>query len=384
VAENQDGQERSESATSKRLEEARRKGQIPRSREFNTMVMLLAFSLSLLMMGGSLMQDFANMLRDGLTLDRGMIFDRAGAVAGLRRMLVEAFWMLLPFLGVSVVAALVSSLAIGGWSFSVEALAFKPEKLNPISGMKRLFALRGLVELLKALAKVLLIGGVAVLLMQHLGDDVLGLGYQSPEMALGQAGQILAWSFLILSLALILIASVDVPFQLWDHAQQMKMTKQEIRDEHKDTEGKPEVKSRVRQMQREIAQRRMMEAVPDADVIITNPTHYAVALKYDGTNMRAPRVVAKGRDLIAAQIRDKAMAHEVPMFSAPPLARAIYHSTDLDQEIPAGLYFAVAQVLAYVYQLKNARAGYAPQAPSDLPVPEELYRAPDDAPDTLH
>jgi flagellar biosynthesis protein FlhB len=299
VAENKDGQERSESASSKRLEEARRKGQIPRSREFNTMVMLVAFSLSLLMMGGRLMENFAAMLRDGLTLDRGMIFDPAGVVTGLGRMLDEAFWMLLPFLGVSVVAALFASVAIGGWSFSVEALAFKAEKLNPISGLKRMFALRGLVELLKALAKVLLIGGMAVLLMQHLGDDVIGLGYQSPEMALGQAGQLLAQSFLALSLVLILIAAVDIPFQLWDHAQQMKMTKQEVRDEHKDSEGKPEVKSRVRQMQREIAQRRMMEAVPEADVIITNPTHFAVALKYDGTNMRAPRVVAKGRDLIA-------------------------------------------------------------------------------------
>lgn len=380
MAENKDGQERSESASSKRLEEARRKGQIPRSRELNTMVMLVAFSLSLLMMGGRLMENFAAMLRDGLTLDRGMIFDPAGVVTGLGRMLDEAFWMLLPFLGVSVVAALFASVAIGGWSFSVEALAFKAEKLNPISGLKRMFALRGLVELLKALAKVLLIGGMALLLTQHLGDDVIGLGYQSPEMALGQAGQILAQSFLALSLVLILIAAVDIPFQLWDHAQQMKMTKQEVRDEHKDSEGKPEVKSRVRQMQREIAQRRMMEAVPEADVIITNPTHFAVALKYDGTNMRAPRVVAKGRDLIAAQIRSRAMEHEVPIFSAPPLARAIYYSTELDQEIPAGLYFAVAQVLAYIYQLKSARTGYAPQAPADLPVPDEFFRGPD-APD---
>lgn len=382
MAENKDGQERSEQATGKRLDDARRKGQIPRSRELNTMVMLVAFSLSLLMMGESLMQDFANLLRDGLTLDRGMIFDRAGVVTGLGRMLSEGMWMMLPYLAVSLVAAVFASVAIGGWSFSVEALAFRAEKLNPISGLKRLFALRGLVELLKALAKVLLIGGVAILLMRSLGDDVLNLGYQSPEASLAHAGQILAWSFLILSLVLILIAAVDIPFQLWDHAQQMKMTKQEVRDEHKDTEGRPEVKSRVRQMQREIAQRRMMEAVPEADVIITNPTHYAVALKYDGSNMRAPRVVAKGRNLIAAQIRSKALEHEVPIFSAPPLARAIYHSTELDQEIPAGLYFAVAQVLAYVYQLKNAaRAGYAPQAPSDLPVPEELYRAPDDTTD---
>lgn len=375
MAENKDGQERSEDASQKRLDEAREKGQIPRSREFNTMVMMVAGSLSLYLMGDDLMRDFANMLSDGLTLDRKMIFDRFGLIDGIARMFKAAASMLAPFLLVSVVAAIFSSVAIGGWSFSPKAMAFKPEKLNPISGLKRIFALRGVVELLKALAKFMLVGGVAVLLMQRLRDDILGLGYQETGAALGHSGEILVSSFLILSLVLILIAAVDIPFQLWDHAQNMKMTKQEVRDEYKDTEGKPEVKSRVRQMQREIAQRRMMEAVPDADVIITNPTHYAVALKYDGVGMRAPRVVAKGKNLIAAQIRNRATEHNVPIFTAPPLARAIFFSTELEQEIPAGLYFAVAQVLAYIYQLKTAYsgAGYAPEVPSELTVPDEYF-----------
>lgn len=380
MAENQDGQERSEQASQKRLDEARSRGQIPRSREFNTMVMLVAASVSLLFMGDDLMRHFSDMLRDGLTLDRKMIFDRFGIIAGMSRMFKEAAWMMAPFMLISIVAAVVSSVAIGGWSFSLEALGFKFDKLNPISGLKRIFALRGTVELVKSLAKFLLIGGVAVMLMLRLRNDILGLGYQDTAEALGHAGQILVWSFLVLSLVLVIIAAIDIPFQLWDYAQNMKMTKQEVRDEFKDTEGKPEVKSRVRQMQREIAQRRMMEAVPDADVIITNPTHYAVALKYDGIKMRAPRVVAKGKNLIAAQIRTKALEHEVPIFSAPPLARAIFFSTELEQEIPAGLYFAVAQVLAYIYQLKTARAGHAPDAPTDLPVPDELAR--DAEPDT--
>lgn len=377
MAENQDGQERSESATGKRIQDARRKGQIPRSREFNTMAMLVSASLSLLFMGGDLMQGFADMLKDGLTLDRKIIFDRFGIIDGLARMFTEAAWMMAPFLLISLVAAVASSLVIGGWSFSLEAMAFNFGKMNPISGLKRMFAVRGLVELLKSIAKFLLIGTVAVLLMQHLKGDLIGLGYQEPTAALMHAGRMLAWSFLILSLVLVLIAAIDIPFQLWDYAQQMKMTKQEVRDEHKDMEGRPEVKGRIRQMQREIARRRMMQAVPEADVIITNPTHYAVALKYDGLNMRAPRLIAKGKDLIAAQIRAKAQEHEIPIFSAPPLARAIYFSTELDQEIPAGLYFAVAQVLAYIYQLKAARngaAGYAPQAPTDLPVPDDLAR----------
>lgn len=375
MAENKDGQERSEDASQKRLDEAREKGQIPRSKEFNTMVMMVAGSLSLYLMGDDLMRDFSHMLQDGLTLDRKIIFDHFGLIDGLARMFKAAGSMLAPFLLVSVVAAIFSSVAIGGWSFSPKAMAFKPEKLNPISGLKRIFALRGVVELLKALAKFMLVGGVAVLLMQRLRNDILGLGYQETGAALGHSGEILVSSFLILSLVLILIAAVDIPFQLWDHAQNMKMTKQEVRDEYKDTEGKPEVKSRVRQMQREIAQRRMMEAVPDADVIITNPTHYAVALKYDGVAMRAPRVVAKGKNLIAAQIRNRATEHNVPIFTAPPLARAIFFSTELEQEIPAGLYFAVAQVLAYIYQLKTAHsgAGYAPEVPSELTVPDEYF-----------
>ncbi|MBI5461472.1 MAG: flagellar biosynthesis protein FlhB [Gammaproteobacteria bacterium] len=380
MAENADGQERSEDPSQKRLDEARRKGQIPRSREFNSMVMLVSAAASLLFMGDDLMQHFASMLKDGLTLDRKMIFDPFGAVAGLSKLLTEGAWMLAPFFLVSVVAAVVSSVAIGGWSFSPEAMAVKFDKLNPWSGLKRMFALRGLVELVKSILKLLLIGGVAVLLMQKLSADLLNLGYQEPAAAMGHAGQMLTWVFLLLSLVLVVIAAIDIPYQLWDHAQQMKMTKQEIRDEFKETEGKPEVKSRIRQMQRELAQRRMMEAVPEADVIITNPTHYAVALKYDGLNMRAPRLIAKGKNLIAAQIRNKAMEHDVPIFSAPPLARAIFFSTELDQEIPAGLYFAVAQVLAYIYQLKAARngaTGYAPQAPVDLSVPEEYFRPAD-------
>ncbi len=288
--------------------------------------------------------------------------------------------MLMPFFLISVVAAIASSLVIGGWSFSMEAMAPSFGKMNPWSGLKRMFAVRGLVELIKSILKLLLIGFVAVLMMKSLGADLLNLGHQEPDAAMGHAGQMLTWVFLVLSLVLVVIAAIDIPYQLWDHAKQMKMTKQEVRDEFKDSEGKPEVKSRVRQMQRELAQRRMMEAVPEADVIITNPTHYAVALKYDGAGMRAPRVVAKGKNLIAAQIRNKAMEHEVPIFSAPPLARAIYFSTEIDQEIPAGLYFAVAQVLAYIYQLKATRkgaTGYAPQAPNDLPVPDEYLRPAD-------
>ena len=219
-----------------------------------------------------------------------------------------------PFLLVMVATAFAAPVALGGWSFSTEALAFKTEKLNPLKGLKRIFAVRGLVELLKALAKFLLIGGVGAILLSHYLPELMALGRESVSSGMAHAGNILTKSFVVLSASLLLIAAIDVPFQLWDHAKNMKMTRQEVKDEHKNTEGKPEVKSRVRQMQREIAQRRMMEEIPNADVVITNPTHYAVALRYDAENMGAPVVVAKGVELVASHIRTVATAQQSTAF----------------------------------------------------------------------
>jgi flagellar biosynthetic protein FlhB len=283
-----------------------------------------------------------------------------------------------PFMLLMLVTALLAPLALGGWSFSVEALGPKFDKLNPLKGLKRIFAVRGLVELLKALAKFLLIGGVGAFLLIRNMPRFNGLAYETVPQALAHAGSILGWSFLLLSLSLVVIAAIDVPFQLWDHAKNLKMTHQEIKDEYKTTEGKPEVKAQIRRMQQELAQGRMMAEVPKADVVITNPTHFAVALKYDAKNMRAPRVVAKGADLIASQIRSVATANGVALFEAPPLARAIFYSTEINQEVPAGLYLAVAQVLAYVYQLRTSRrkSGFEPHRPVDLPVPDEFYQGP--------
>ncbi|WJW74562.1 flagellar biosynthesis protein FlhB [Thiohalobacter sp. IOR34] len=380
MAENNDGQERSEEPTPKRLEEARRKGQIPRSRELNTTLMTLFSAAALIALGDDTMSYFMELLGEGLSLDRRAIFDRRGMIEAMGSALGTGLLLLLPFFAINVITALLSSVMLGGLSFSLESLEPKFSKLNPLKGMKRMFSQRGLVELVKSVAKFCLVGTVGIVLLKHFEGELLGLAYESTASALRHAGHILAWSFLVLSSTLIVIALVDVPYQLWDHGRNLKMTKQEVRDEAKDSEGKPEVKSRIRQLQREAAQRRMMEAVPEADVVITNPTHFAVALKYDERAMGAPRVVAKGSDLVAAQIRERALASNVPLFSAPPLARAIYYSTKLDQEIPAGLYFAVAQVLAYVYQLKTAgvHGGGVPEAPGDLQIPDEYYRPPVD------
>ncbi len=377
MAENEDGQERSEEATPKRLEEARKKGQVPRSREMTTMAMLLMAALCLSLIGGHLMEQLGKVMQLGLQIERAKLFDVHAVIEILGYAFYKGFLAILPFLLVMVITALLAPIALGGWSFSVEALSFKTDKLNPLKGLKRIFALRGIVELLKALAKFLLIGSIGAGLLWHFMPELMGLGREAVELSLAHTGSILSRSFIILSASLLLIAAIDVPFQLWDHAKNLRMTRQEVKDEHKNTEGKPEVKSRVRAMQREIAQRRMMEEIPKADVVITNPTHYAVALRYDTERMSAPIVVAKGVELIASQIRTVAVANDVPLYEAPPLARALYYSADINQEIPAGLYLAVAQVLAYVFQLKaTTRGGPIPTRPEDVPVPDEFYQGP--------
>jgi flagellar biosynthetic protein FlhB len=208
----------------------------------------------------------------------------------------------------------------------------------------------------------------------HKAGEFLVLSELSVEGGLTTAAHLIIWSFLMISLGTILIAAIDVPFQLWQHSRQLRMTRQEVRDEMKESEGRPEVKQQIRRLQRELAQRRMMQEVPKADVIVTNPTHFAVALRYDAGKMRAPRVVAKGADLIARNIRTIGAEHRVPVFEAPPLARALFYGAELDQEIPEGLYLAVAQVLAYVMQLRDPRPGAMPTPPGDLPIPPELRR----------
>lgn len=363
------GQERTEPATPKRRQEAREHGQIARSRELNTMTLLLAASGGVLLLGENLIRGLARVVDQGLNLSRAQLFDPASAVTLLAEAVRGALITLAPLFLLLVVAALLAPLALGGWSFSAKAIGPKWERLDPVKGLARVFSWQGLVELVKALAKFALLGTIAFLLLRQQAGAFLSLSNEPLEQALQHAASLVGWSFLAVSLGMILIAALDVPFQLWNHTRQQRMTRQEVRDELKETEGRPEIKSQIRRLQREIAQRRMMTEVPKADVVITNPTHYAVALKYDPGRMRAPRVVAKGAGLIAARIRELAAEHRVPLLSAPPLARALYASTDLGQEIPQGLYLTVAQVLTYVYQLRQGRAG----TPPDFAVPPE-YR----------
>ena len=361
MAENADGQERTESATPKRLEEARRRGQIPRSRDLSTAAVMMTGGAALYFLGGSIAADLHGIMTRGLTLSREQALDDGQIVPQLASLAGEALLACTPLFGLIVLAALLAPLALGGWSFSSEALMPQFNRLNPLEGVKRMFAVRSLIELGKALAKFAVVAVVAVFVLWNDASEILALGREPTASAIGHAVQLSGQGLIAVSAGLLLIAGVDVPFQLWQYAKQLKMTREEVRQEMKESEGSPEIKGRIRQVQQQLARQRMMQDVPKADVIVTNPTHFAVALKYDDNRMRAPVVVAKGADVIAARIREIATENQVPIFEAPPLARMLYRNVDIGQEIPSNVYVAVAQVLTYVFQLKAAaKAGMTP------------------------
>jgi len=366
------GQERTEQATPKRLREAREKGQVPRSKELNSMALLMAAAGGFLLMGENILTGMQEIMSSGLAIEQPRTMDKNSVIELFGSTLMQSLLVVAPLLLLLTVVVVMTPIGLGGWSFSTKAISFKWEKIDPVKGIGRIFALRGLMELLKVLAKFALVAAISIVILWSLVDQILGLGAEALKPALAHVASLCGWSFLACSSVLIIIAAIDVPFQLWQHNKQLKMTKQEVKDEAKETDGRPEVKGRIRALQQELSQRRMMEAVPQADVVITNPTHYAVALRYDQFNMQAPVVVAKGADLVAARIRLLAGQHDVAIVSAPPLARALYASTELNHEIPAGLYVAVANVLSYVYQLNAAEVGGdIPEEPTDLPIPDE-------------
>jgi len=371
VAEEQTGQERTEQPTERRLQEARKKGQVPRSKELNTMLSLLLASISLLVFGGHISQNLMQISVEGFSVPRELAFDTAQLPFQFMYMASQAILALSPFMAIMLVSVFAGPLLMGGWSFSLETISFKLEKLDPIKGLARIFSLKGLVELVKALAKFVLLLGAAILVFFSIDQQLLSLASMTPKAAGLEAATILVQVLLILSATTILIVALDVPFELWNHSKQLRMTKQEIKDEMKETDGNPQVKQRIRTLQRQLAESRMMEDVKTADVVITNPTHYAVALQYLDRPGSAPKVFAKGKDLTALRIRSIAADCDIPIFEAPPLARALYRSTEIGYEIPHVLYMAVARVLAYVFQLKNATpTDYVPK-PTDFDIPVE-------------
>ena len=366
MAESNNDQERSEQPTAKRLEEARKEGRVPRSTELGTAAVLLVAGGALRMLGAAAGTTLAGMMRSALTLHTDQSLDPQLALPTAAADALHAFIACAPIFGLTVVAALAAPLALGGWNLSFEALAADFTRLDPIEGFKRLLSVRGAVELGKAFAKFVLVAGVAVLVLRDETGKFLSLGGEPLTAAIVQAADLVADALLLMAAPLGLIAAIDVPWQLFQHHKRLRMSRQEIREEMKESEGSPENRMRVRRVQRELLKRRMMHEVPQADVIVTNPTHFAVALRYEESRMRAPRVVAKGADLIAARIREIAAEHSVPVFEAPPLARALYHNVDIGAEIPAALYVAVAQVLTYIYRLRSARVSGG--LPPDPPV----------------
>ncbi|MEO6078217.1 MAG: flagellar biosynthesis protein FlhB [Steroidobacteraceae bacterium] len=349
-----DREDRTQPATQKRLEDARREGRIPRSRDLTAAAVMLTAGIALQMVGESVARKLGGMMSFGLAIPRERVFDTGAMAQAFGELSSMALLAIAPVLLLTLVAALGAPLALGGWSFSGSSLAPDFSRLNPASGLQRMLSLRSWVELGKALGKFAIVGGAGALVLWLNLDQLMGLGSEPIHAAIGHSMAVAGKALIALTAALVLIAAIDVPFQLWQYHQEMRMTRAEVQQENRESDGAPEMKGRIRALQREMAERRMMDDVPRADVIVVNPTHYAVALRYDEKTMRAPTVVAKGVDLMAARIREVASEHKVPIFEAPPLARALHRHADIGDEIPTGLYVAVAQVLTYIFQLRAA------------------------------
>ncbi|OHC64536.1 MAG: flagellar biosynthesis protein FlhB [Rhodocyclales bacterium GWA2_65_20] len=368
--------ERTESASSRRIEKAREEGQVPQSRELMAFLVMASGVAGFWALGSWLSQRASGIVRHGLTFDRDVGFDTTAMTNIFFDLSWEALTLVAPLFLLTIAAALLTPFLLGGWVFSPNALTLNFGRLNPLAGIKRMFSMQSVGELVKALLKALLIGGIIWWVVRHEQDQLFALISQPVEAALHSFGRMLLFASIGLIVGLALIAAIDVPFQLWQYYSKLRMTKEEVRQEYKEMEGDPQLKARIRSQQREMARKRMMSEVPKADVVVTNPTHFAVALKYDSGSMGAPQVVAKGMNLVAQKIRELAAEHAVPMLEAPPLARALYRHADVGDQIPATLYTAVAEVMAYVYQLQQFMTGGGklppPQLPAAIAVPDGL------------
>lgn len=366
--------EKTEAASPKRLEQAREEGDVPRSREVATFTVLMASGCCLWFAGDAIVRRLTAVMVSGLTLDREQILNPDAMMSRIGYDVGSVLLTCLPYAAAIMLVALASPVLVGGWLFSSKAFTPNFGKLNPIRGLGNMFSKNALVELLKAIAKTLVVGVVAWMVMQHQKDAVLGLSVESLRAGSAHLISLLITAFLLIVGALGLIAAIDGPYQMWHYANKMKMSLQEVKQEAKESDGNPQIKAKIRQMQHEMSRRRMMADVPTADVVVTNPTHYAVALKYGENSRGAPQVVAKGIDEVAAKIRELAGEHKVAILEAPALARALYKHTDIGDEIPEALYGAVAEVLAYVFQLRSYGSGQGqrPDKPKKLDVPPEL------------
>ncbi len=369
--------ERTEPASSGRLEKARQEGRVPQSRELSAFLVLLAGASGFWSMGNWLTHHASGIVRQGLSFSRDAAFDAHAMGISFLTLSWQAWLLVTPLFLLALVGAVASPILLGGLVFSPNAMSLDFTRIDPLKGLGRIFSMQGVAELVKALLKAALVGGIVYWVVMHEQGALFALLSQPLESGLVSFGHMLQFAVLALVGGIALIAAIDVPFQLWQYYSKLRMTKQEVRQEGKEQEGDPQMKARIRSQQRELARKRMMSEVPKADVVVTNPSHYAVALKYDSKNMGAPQVVAKGMNLIARKIREVAAENGVPLLEAPPLARALYRHSDIGDQIPAALYTAVAEVMAYVYQLNQFLAGgdkgmLAPRQPTELPVPIDM------------
>jgi len=362
-------QDRNQPASARKLKNAREQGQVARSRDLGHFAALGSGALGLALALPSVISYLRHSVATQLHFDAGSLREPGRMLEALSVASQQGLLMVLPLALLVMAAAVAAAMVTGGWTFSLQAVKPSLSKLNPLSGIARLLSRQQWLETVKLLLLAALLCGVTwMYLSSHLADLAQGLGVALPQ-ALQDNGNTLRAGLLLLLLVLGLVAALDLPLQRWQHRDKLKMSQQELKQENKENNGDPQIKARVRRRQREIASRRMMAAVPKADLVVMNPTHYAVALRYDEAHMRAPQVVAKGADLLALRMRALAQSSQVPVLTSPRLARALYAHAELDQEIPTALYSAVAQVLAYVYQLRAAlKHGVA--APAQVPDPQ--------------
>ena len=364
--------EQTEEPTARKLRNARDEGQVARSVELPAAAVTIGAILVMFFMGGYWIKQMAEIFASGFKFDRKTLDNPDLMVTAFVQQIGEAFLLIVPILLVTAVMAVLSSGATGGYLFSLKSTLPKFSKLSLLSGFTRMFGTNAAVELLKAILKFSIVSIVLWALVSRQMDQMMQLGQMAIEPALAAAGWMIVESALWLSLSLLVIALIDAPYQKYSFTKRMRMTKQEVIDEMKDMEGRPEVKQQIRRRQREMANNRMIQKVQDADVVITNPEHFAVALSYDPTGDGAPILLAKGSDHMAARIREEAQKHGVEMFAAPPLARALYFSTEVDHPVPEALYLAVAQVIAYVFGLADVRPGVAPIVKPQPKVPASM------------
>ena len=365
--------EKTESPSPRRLAKAREEGQVARSRELTTFLALLAGGAGFSALGAQWIAHSTVALQSSLVISRHDAFEPSAIGQRLTTAATDALLSAAPLMLLISGAVIASTGLLGGFIFSTKPFTIDVSRMSPLKWLKRTWSVDGLTELFKAVAKSALLGGIGGWILWSDRDAFIGLGAQSLDASLAVLGRLMIKDFLLLTCGLALIAGFDAPVQLWRHHKGLKMTKQELRDEARESDGDPAQKARIRNLQRQAARRRMMSEVPKADVIVVNPAHYSVAIAYNA-GMRAPKVLAKGSALTALRIREIAAEHRIPILEAPPLARALYKHTDLGREIPIALYEAVALVMAYVFQLKRFRTqgGAYPDAPQKLPVPTEL------------